>query len=84
MDAKQAIEQRAKYKGWEYYPMQAGKSPSVFAVRYFNAEMDEVGYHIPDVGGWYEFVTPRKWSKENVRILSRHRQVFQKDADNVL
>jgi hypothetical protein len=64
------IQNKAKYIGREYYPMSHNYSSGVFAVRYFDANMDEVGYYIPDTGGWYEFITPRKWSKENLQQIS--------------
>lgn len=49
-------------EGWKEYA-------EVFAVRFFNAEYEEVGYYLPDMepfhddGHLHEFSPPRVWSE---------------------
>ena len=65
---------RAVYVAREYYPSRTtsfGQTRrEVFALRYFDAAQEEVGYFLPDQHSWFEFVVPRIWSEENLQNIN--------------
>ena len=65
---------RAIYVAREYYPPRRTscgvQAQQVFAVRYFDAYQEEVGYFLPDVGTWFGHIVPRIWSDGNLSTLN--------------
>ena len=73
-NASEYILDRAVYVAREYYPSRITSlghtMREVFALRYFDAAQEEVGYFLPDQGSWFEFTVPRIWSEENLQNIN--------------
>lgn len=62
-------EARENYRDQGEYGRLYERGNTTFAVRWFNANLDEVGYYLPDVGTYGQFATPRVWGEEELLEL---------------
>lgn len=53
---------------------------ATFAVRWFNANLDEVGYYLPDMGTYAQFAKPRVWGEWELSKLTDWYRVNQEEA----